>query len=175
MGKNIVILTGSPRKEANSDRLAAAFISWAESAGHTTSVFRTADMNIGGCVGCGYCFEHPGECFQKDDMKQILEALKTAEVLVLASPVYFWSVTAQLKLAIDRTYALLRAKAPIQRAVLLLTCGSRTGATIPMFETMCEFSQWENAGVIVATGLREPDAIDSHDSLKEAEALGRSI
>ena len=175
MGKNIVILTGSPRKDANSDRLAAAFAKGAESAGHTTTLFRTAGMKIGGCLGCGYCFEHPGECVQKDDMQEILQALKDAEVLILASPVYFWGVTAQLKLAIDRTYALLRAKAPIKRAALLLTCGSRTGATIQMFETMCEFSQWENAGVIVATGLREPDAIDSHESLKEAEALGREI
>ena len=175
MGKNIVILTGSPRKDGNSDRLAQAFAKGAESEGHNVTTYRTADMKIAGCTGCGYCFEHPGECIQKDDMQQILESLKTAEILVLASPVYFWGVTAQLKLAIDRTYALLRAKAPIKRAALLLTCGSRTGATIPMFETMCEFSQWENAGVIVASGLREPNAIESHESLKEAEELGRTI
>ena len=172
---NIVQLSGSPRKDANTDRLAEAFVRGAESAGNKVTLFRAADMKIGGCTGCAHCFEHPGTCVQKDDMTAILEALKTADALVLASPVYFWSVTAQLKLAIDRTYALLRAKTPINRAALLLTCGSRTGATISMFETMCEFSGWKNSGVVVASGLRSPDAIDEHAALKEAEELGRSF
>ena len=172
---NIVLLSGSPRKDANTDRLAAAFVRGTESSGNAVTLFRTSDMEIGGCKGCAYCIENPGICIQKDDMTQILDALKNADALVLASPVYFWSVTAQLKLAIDRTYALLRAKAPIKRAALLLTCGSRTGATIAMFETMCEFSGWENSGVVVASGLRSPDAIDEHVALKEAEELGRSF
>ena len=175
MGKNIVVLSGSPRKGANTDKLAAAFIRGAESAGNTVTLFRTPDMTIAGCLGCGHCFEAPGTCVQKDDMTQILDALKNADVLILASPVYFWGVTAQLKLAIDRTFALLRAKPPIKRAAILLTCGSRTGAAISMFETMCDFSGWENAGVIVATGLHAPDAIDGQAVLKEAEELGCSI
>ena len=175
MGKNIVLLSGSPRKDANTDRLAAAFVKGAESAGNTVTTFRTADMKIGGCLGCGHCFEAPGECIQKDDMTQILDAMKAADALVLASPVYFWSVTAQLKLAIDRTFALLRAKAPIKRAALLLTCGSRTGATLSMFETMCGFSEWENAGIVIVSGLRTPDAIDGRAELKAAEELGRTI
>ena len=151
MSKNIVVLTGSPRKDANSDTLASAFVEGAKSAGKNVVVFRTADMKIGGCGGCGRCFNEQGVCAQKDDMTQILEALKTADALVLASPVYFWGVTAQLKLAIDRTYALLRAGTPIKRAAMLLTCGSRVGATELMFQTMCEFSKWENAGVIIET------------------------
>jgi NAD(P)H-dependent FMN reductase len=108
-------------------------------------------------------------------MIPVLDALKTADALVLASPVYFWGVTAQLKLAIDRTYALLRTERATKRAALLLTCGSRVGASVLMFENMCEFSRWENAGVIIETGLREPDAIKGREVLEKAKALGREI
>ena len=175
MSKNIVVLSGSPRKGANTDTLAAAFVDGAKSADKNVIVFRPADMKIGGCLGCGHCFEEPGVCVQKDDMIQILDALKTADTLVLASPVYFWGVTAQLKLAIDRTFALLRTKTPIKRAAMLLTCGSRVGAADLMFQTMCEFSGWENAGLIVETGLNAPDGIKGRDVLEKAKVLGREI
>jgi multimeric flavodoxin WrbA len=175
MSNNIVVLSGSPRKGGNTDTLAEAFVDGAKSAGKQVTVFRVADMKIGGCLGCGHCFEEPGVCVQKDDMVQILEAMKTADALVLASPVYFWGVTAQLKLAIDRTYALLRAKAPIKCAAMLLTCGSRVGATELMFQTMCEFSKWENAGIIVESGLHAPDAIKGRDVLEKAKELGGEI
>ena len=175
MSNNIVVLSGSPRKDGNTDKLAAAFVDGAESAGKSVKLFRAADMKISGCLGCGRCFEEPGVCVQKDDMTHILDALKTADALVLASPVYFWGVTAQLKLAIDRTFALLRAKTPIKRAALLLTCGSRVGATDLMFQTMCEFSGWENAGIIVESGLHDPDAIKGRDVLEKAKTLGREI
>jgi len=175
MSENIVVLSGSPRKGANSDTLVSAFVDGAESAGKKVTVFRTADMKIGGCRGCGHCFEEPGVCVQKDDMPQILDALKTADALVLASPVYFWGVTAQLKLAIDRTYALLRTERATKRAALLLTCGSRVGASVLMFENMCEFSKWENAGVIIEAGLRDTDAIKGREVLDKAGALGREI
>ena len=175
MSNNIVVLSGSPRKDANTDTLVAAFVEGAKSSGKNVTVFRAADMKIGGCLGCGHCFEKSGTCVQKDDMIQILDAMKSADALVLASPVYFWGVTAQLKLAIDRTYALLRTKTPIKRAAMLLTCGSRVGATELMFRTMCEYSQWENAGYLVESGLHAPDAIKGRDILEKAEVLGREI
>ena len=175
MGNSIVVLSGSPRKGANSDTLVSAFVEGAESAGKSVVVFRTADMDIGGCLGCGHCIDEPGVCVQKDDMTQILDAIKASDTFVLASPVYFWGVTAQLKMAIDRTYALLRTKTTIKRAAMLLTCGSRAGVAPQMFETMCERSGWENAGIIVEAGLREPDAIKGRDVLEKARALGREI
>ena len=175
MSSKIVVLSGSPRKNGNTDKLAAAFVEGAVSAGKSVEIFRVADMKIAGCLGCAHCFTEPGTCVQKDDMAQILEALKTADVFVLASPVYFWDVTAQLKLAIDRTYALLRAERKTKRAAMLLTCGSRVGATELMFQTMCEFSKWENAGVIVESGLHGPDAINGREVLERARALGREI
>ena len=179
MSNNIVLLSGSPRKGGNTDRLAAAFMEGAESEGKNVALFRVADMKIGGCLGCEHCFKEKGVCVQKDDMLQILEALRKADALVLASPVYFYGVTAQIKLAIDRTYALLPEKTPIKKTALLMTCGDSTtdaadGAVV-MYNLIRAYSKWEDAGVIIATGLHSPDDIDGRAELDQARKLGLQI
>ena len=179
MSDNIVLLSGSPRKGGSTDKLAAAFINGAESAGKSVTLFRVADMRIGGCLGCNHCFEEKGVCVQKDDMLQILDALRKADALVLASPVYYFGVTAQIKLAIDRTYALLSEKTPIKRAALLMTCGDSSvdaaeGAVV-MYKRILAYSKWEDAGIIIAAGLHEPDDIDGRDELTQARQLGAEI
>ena len=179
MSYNIVVLAGSPRKGGNTDRLAEAFIDGAKAAGKSLEVFRTADMKIGGCLGCEYCFKEKGVCVQKDDMSAILESLKKADALVLASPVYFFDMTAQLKLAIDRTFALLSVGVPIKKAALLMTCGddsadAANGAVLA-YRNTCSYSKWEDAGVIIATGLHDPGEIDGRAELDKARALGQSI
>ncbi|MHB8065378.1 MAG: flavodoxin family protein [Ruminiclostridium sp.] len=178
MGKNIVVLSGSPRKGATTDRLVDAFVEGTESAGNTVSCFRVADMKIGGCQGCGHCFEEQGVCIQKDDMLPILNALRKADVLVLASPIYYFGVTAQLKLVIDRTYALLKEHMPIKHTVLLMTCGAGSDAAAPaisMFRQISALQKWEEAGIIVAPHLHEPDEIDGRDELTQAKHLGQKI
>jgi len=179
MSKNIVVLSGSPRKGGNTDTLAAAFCEGAKSAGKTVTLFRVADMNIGGCTGCEYCFKDVGVCCQRDDMVHILEALRKADVLVLASPVYHFDVTAQLKLALDRQYALFNEKTPIRRTALLMCCadediGTAKGA-VSMYETWLEFAKWEDAGILIVPGVHEPGEIAGNEGLAKAKALGASI
>ena len=179
MGKNIVVLSGSPRKGATTDRLVNAFVKGAESAGKAVSCFRVADMQIGGCLGCRHCFAEQGVCVQKDDMMIILDALRKADVLVLASPIYYFGVTAQLKLAIDRTYALLKEGMHVKRAAMLITCGSANpnaaASAISMFRQISELQHWDEAGIIVAPHLHEPDEIDGREELAQAELLGQKI
>ncbi len=179
MRRNIVILSGSPRKGGNTDMLADAFVEGAESAGKNVTLFRTADLKIGGCLGCGHCFEEKGVCVQRDDMPPILDALLKADVLVLASPIYYWSVTAQLKLAIDRMYPLIRVKAAIQRVAMLLTCGNKSedvneGAVF-MLNRFRHAYGWDNAGVVTAAGLHDKGEIAGRAELDEARTLGRDI
>jgi multimeric flavodoxin WrbA len=112
-------------------------------------------------------------------MPPILEALRKADVLVLASPIYYWSVTAQLKLAIDRMYPLISVKAAIQRAAMLLTCGNKSedvneGAVF-LLDRLCRAYGWENAGVVTAAGLHEKGEIAGRVELEEAKALGSEI
>jgi len=179
MGKNIVVLSGSPRKEGNTSILAASFIDGARSVGKNVKVFNTTEMKIGGCLGCKHCFESKGICIQKDDMPIVLEALKTADALVLASPVYYFDMTAQLKLAIDRTFALLSVGTPIRKAALLMTCGDDTeeaaNGAIVTYKSICSYSKWDDAGVIIAAGLHKPGEIIGRLELEKAKILGRKI
>ncbi len=179
MAKNIVVLSGSPRKGGNTDMLAAAFTEGAEAAGNSVALFRTADMRIGGCLGCGHCFIEKGVCVQKDDMPRILAAIHKAGTLVLASPVYYWGVTAQLKCAIDRLYPLINDKVPVRQAAMLLTCGNKSAdvneGALFMLDRLCRAYGWEKAGAVTAAGLHEKGEIAGRAELEEARALGKNI
>ena len=179
MSVNIVVLSGSPRKDGNTTRLAEAFIEGAKAAGKNISLFRVAGLHIGGCRGCGHCFKHQGVCIQTDDMPPILDALRKADALVLASPVYYFGVSAQIKLAIDRFYALLEVGMPVKRAALLMTCGDSTEAaaasSISMFRQICAYQRWEEAGIVIAPGLHSPGEIEGRAELAQARRLGGSI
>lgn len=104
MSKKILILSASPRKGGNSDILCDRFAEGAREAGHDAEKIRVAEKHIGYCRACYACKEK-GVCVLKDDMAEVLQKMIEADVLVLASPVYFYSVNAQLKAVIDRTVA----------------------------------------------------------------------
>jgi len=179
MSKNIVILAGSPRKVSSTDGLVAAFTEGAKGSGHNVTTFRVADMKIGGCLGCNHCFQKVGVCVQKDDMQTILDALRKADTLVLASPVYYWGVTSQLKSAIDRTYALLQEGSTIKFAALLMTCGDDTESAgdppIEMFRQICVYMKWQESGIIIAPRLNNPQDINGRPELEQAKQLGMQI
>ena len=179
MSKNILILSGSPRKGGNTDKLVSAFQEGALSAGKNVTLFRTADLNIGGCLACKHCFSNNTVCIQKDDMEAILEVLRKADVVVFASPVYYFTVSAQLKLAIDRSYAVPSDKTTVKQGVLLLTCGDDTDeaaeGTILTYRQMLEYRKWEDAGVLCVPGLHKKDDIVGREELEHATKLGKVI
>jgi len=179
MTTNIVLLFGSPRKTGNTDKLATAFLKGAESVGKNVKLFRIADMSIDFCIGCSHCFEKKGVCIHKDDMQEILDAIRNADVLVFASPVYYCSVSAQLKLVLDRTCALTSEQTSIKRAALLMTCADETSATaegaVVMYKSVLAYKEWDDAGVIIATGLHGDISIDGREELEQARKLGQEI
>ena len=95
-----MILSASPRKGGNSDVLCDAFRRGAEESGHKVEKLRLSERNIHYCTGCGVC-NNTHCCVQKDDMAQVLERMVQADVIVLATPVYFYTMDAQLKTLID--------------------------------------------------------------------------
>lgn len=105
MGKKVLILSGSPRKGGNSDLLCDEFMRGALEAGHQVEKIWVASKKIAPCSGCYYCRNHGGECARKDDMAEILQKMIDTDVLVLATPVYFYSIDAQLKTLVDRSLA----------------------------------------------------------------------
>jgi len=101
----VIGIYGSPRKAGNTDLMLDAFLGGAEAAGGVVGRIYVRDLEIRGCLGCGHC-DKTGTCIQKDDMQQVYPLLEEAQRIVVASPIYFYSVTAQLKLLVDRTQAL---------------------------------------------------------------------
>ena len=177
MSKKIVILSGSPRRNGNSERLIAAFQAGAESVGKAVMVFRTAHMKIGGCTGCEYCLEHPGKCARNDDMAEVLAALHGADVVVFVSPVYYFSVTAQLKLAIDRMYPLINEK--VKQTALLLTCADddvdTAAGALAIYHRIVRYYEWDDAGVVIANGVEHLRDIDGRKEIEQARVLGELI
>ena len=103
--KKILILSGSPRKGGNSDILCDEFMKGALSTGASVEKIRVAEKKIAPCSGCYFCRNSGGKCALNDDMGEILEKILAADVLVLSSPVYFYSICAQLKAVLDRCVA----------------------------------------------------------------------
>ena len=100
--KNILIISASGRKGGNSDLLCDQFAKGAREAGHTVEKIRLAEKKIGYCTGC-YACRKLGKCIQNDDANALVEKMLSADAIVLATPVYFYSMNAQLKALIDRT------------------------------------------------------------------------
>ncbi|MGL4336074.1 MAG: flavodoxin family protein [Turicibacter sp.] len=105
MSKKVLVLSSSPRKWGNSDMLCDQFIQGATESKHVVEKIFLRDKTIGYCVACDYCKHHHGHCVHKDDRKDFLKKLISADVIVMATPVYFYTMDAQMKTLIDRTVA----------------------------------------------------------------------
>ena len=102
----ITIFNGSPRKQ-NTAAMVDAFAQDAKEAGHEIEILHVGKMKIAGCLGCEYCHtKGEGKCIQKDDMEKVMPAYLESDMIVYASPVYYFSMTAQLAAAMQRVYCI---------------------------------------------------------------------
>lgn len=176
----IVVLKGSPRKGRNTDKLADAFIESARAAGNEVEEFSAAGKKIGGCIGCYACMQNGGECVQKDDMRPIYDALLTADSIVFASPIYYFSYTAQMKAMIDRLFApMLGKKLNVKSAALLLTFGGEHAdedapGALAEYDALVKYTGWENKGIVYAASADDAP-IEDHPAMEQARALGASM
>ena len=151
MKKNVVILSASQRRNGNSDILCDEFMKGATEAGHDVEKIFLADKNIKYCTGCGVC-NTTHECVQKDDMKEILVKLLKADVIVMASPVYFYTINAQMKTLIDRI--------------------------VPQYTNLSNKDCLENPtekGVIYGVGAWQKGEIKGTKAMKEAYEMGKNV
>lgn len=179
MPKNILVLTGSPRKNGNSEAMADAFIKGARSAGHHAQMFRTADKNIAGCRACETCFTSGTPCTFRDDFAQLEPLLEKADVLVFCTPVYWFDMTAQIKAAIDRMYAYHDHRLPVRECALLICAGDDnervfTGA-VEAYKNIAWYMQWQNRGMLIVPGVNDIGDIEKTTALQDAENMGRRI
>lgn len=182
MGKKIVILNGSPRKKGNTSALAAEFARGAREAGHTVTEFFLDSMDIHGCKGCfGGHGSRECPCVQKDDMMQIYPAVRECNIVVLASPLYYWNMSGQLRTAVDRLFALEEGDGNLLRGndrscVLLMAAeGHGFEDVLTYYEHLTDHLHWKNLGHILAGGNGDVGDIAGKPELEQAYELGKSI
>ena len=177
---NIVILSGSPRKGGNTELLVEAFAKGAEEKQHHVEIVSVRDYKVNPCLGCNACFKSEDKaCAQKDDMAVVYEKMSKADMLVVASPVYFYGISAQLKAVIDRFHNPIRDSFPIQKMALLLVGAASLpelfDAILTEYKLCLNFFKLEDAGHVLVRKVNNKGDIKNTDALNEAYTLGCSI
>ena len=179
MSKRVLILSGSPRKGGNSDLLCDEFMRGAIESGNEVEKIRVAEKKIGFCSACYYCRDHGGVCVKKDDMAEILQKMIDADVIVLSSPVYFYSIDAQLKAVIDRTVARW-TEVRNKEFYYIVTCADEDREsqerTLECFRGYADCVEGaKEMGVVYGIGVYEPGEIRSTPAFKEAYEIGLGV
>ncbi len=177
MSKKILVLAGSPRKEGNSDLLCNELIRGATESGHTAEKVYLQDLKIGFCRACYGC-RHTGRCVQTDDMDMLLDKMISADVIVLATPVYFYSMDGQMKTMIDRTlprYTEIRNK----EFVFIATAAANAKAMERTIDGLRGFTDCLPGArvqrIILGSGAYQPGEIAGSNAAQEAYRAGQSI
>jgi len=186
----IVCLVGSPREKGNSATIAKRFCDTAEKFGAEIRTFTLNELEFRGCQGCMACKTNLDRCVLEDDLTAVLEAVRETDVLVLATPVYFWDVTSQLKAFLDRTFSFLvpdfmtnpnRSRlAPGKKLVFIQVQGnpdeSMFNDIFPKFDYFFKGYGFGETHLIRKCGVREQGEIKGHeDVMRLAESLAEKL
>ena len=179
MKKTVLILSSSPRRGGNSDLLCDQFLLGVKEAGHRVEKVFLKDRKINYCTGCGTCFEGKKPCPQKDDMPGILDRMVAADVIVMATPVYFYTMCGQMKTLIDRVcsrYTEVRNKEFYFILAAADTNKQALERTVEEFRgfTSCLKGAKEN-GIIYGTGAWKIGDIKVSEAMRHAYEMGRSV
>ncbi len=175
----ITVLIGSPRRNGNTALLAESFAKGARN-GNDVELLRVADYRINPCLGCNDCCISEGHaCAQRDDMALIYQRLMETDTLIIASPVYFYGVSAQLKALIDRLHTPLRNEFHIKRLGLILVGAASLpdlfDPIVTQYRMTCRFFGLEDIGMVLVRGAKDAGDVLAGDGMKRAYDLGVSI
>ena len=176
---NILILSGSPRKGGNTELLVEAFVKGA-SQKHHVEVVSVHDYKVNPCMGCNACFKNENNaCIQKDDMSLIYDKMAVADMLVIASPVYFYGLSAQLKAVIDRFHNPIRDTYHIKKTALLLVGAASLpelfDGILAQYRLCLNFFKLEDAGRVLVRGVKDKGYIQNTEAIQKANELGLNI
>ncbi len=183
---NILILQASPRANGNTAWMAEEYKNAAEAAGHQVTLVNVSRKKIAGCLACEYCHKggthdadnieggHQGNgaCIQKDDMQELYPLMAQAEVLVLAAPIYYFTLCAQIQAPIQRMYC-VNAPAKVKKMALLVSSyspGVYTGATAE-YHDICNYWHAEDSGIVTA----KVDEQKTDETKAKIEALVKNL
>ena len=179
MNKKVLIISSSPRKGGNSETLAAAFAKGAQESGHPVETVSLRDKQIGFCKGCFACLKL-GHCVIQDDAVEIAAKMHDADVLVFATPVYYYSVSGQLKTMLDRANPLYDTDYAFTKAYLLATAAEDAPETFEGTEKAVQgwvdcFPRCTLAGTVFAGGVNDVGEIAGHVALEQAYQMGKEV
>ena len=168
----ISILNGSPRL-VNTAAMVNAFAEGAREAGHEVEILHVGKMKIGGCLGCEYCHtKGEGKCVQKDDMEKVMPAYLESDMLVYATPIYYFDMTAQLAAAMQRVYCIGKPAKATKAAMLISSGSPGTGeGAIASYKNMLAYIGLEDMGVCALSGEEN----QSEEKLAEIRAFAKSL
>ena len=184
MGKKVLVLNGSPRKNGNTAVLSSRLSDGASSVGADVESITLHNLDISPCDACDYCQENENGCIIEDDMQILYPKLRDSDVVVIASPVYFSGLTAQSKLCLDRWYAMeegddfeLKGK----KLALLMVYGdsdlySSGGITVILaLENICRYVGMDFAGIVHGTAMDIGDVEKYPVLMDQAFKLGKEL
>ncbi len=181
MGKKIIVVTGSPRKNGNSFAMTDAFIKAAQAKGHTITRFDAALKKVSGCRACETCFKSGKACSFDDDFNVIAPEIEKADVIVFTTPVYWYSFPAQIKGVIDRLFSFCVAGKDIsgKQCALIACCEENDmsvmdGVRIP-YERSIALLKWKSIGEVLIPDVLNVGDINKTDGCQKAAALAEKL
>ncbi len=179
MSKNVLIVTASLRRDSNSDALAAAFARGAKEAGNAVETVSLKDKSIGFCIGCLAC-QKTQKCVILDDAAALAEKVKRADVLVFASPIYYYSVSGLLKTFLDRCNPIYPSDYAFRDVYFLAAAAeaddnAMDGPVRAMEGWIDCFEKARLAGTVFGGGVDAPGEISGHESLQKACEIGKQV
>lgn len=185
----VLVIVGSEKIDGNTDKLCKAFISGAAENGNTAVRFHLGEHHINGCRGCNAC-RAAGKCVIDDGFSDFLEEFRIADIVVFATPLYFWGISSQLKALIDRFYSIgVKSEKgyysyPKKKCMLLVTAADRSNhfwtfeSVENYYHRFVKYMNWENLGEMEAGscgGSNTERCIEETDWLLKAHAKGSSL
>lgn len=175
----IIVLFGSPNADGSTKIITDSFVKGATESGHDCEILDVCKMNVHPCIGCVAC-GYEGPCVQTDDVEIIREKLLAADMVVFSTPLYYYGMTAQLKIVVDRFCAYngsLNSK-HLKSALLAVAWNSSDwtfDALESHYKTLVRYINFEDKGMILGYGCGTPGMTRSSQYVKEAYDLGKSI
>ena len=179
MNKNVLIISSSPRKGGNSETLAASFARGAQEAGNRVETVYLRERQYSFCKGCFAC-RKLGHCVINDDAVELAARMHDADVLVFVTPVYYYSVSGQLKTILDRANPLYDTDYAFTKAYLLATAAEDEPETVEGTEKAVQgwvdcFPRCELVETVFAGGVNEVGEIVGHPALEKAYQVGKEV
>ncbi len=190
--KNILVIQGGGRPKGNTAQLVGSFARGAEEAGHHVEIISLLKNEVKGCLGCNAC-RYGKPCVQRDSFNDIVPKIKAADLIVFASPLYFWTISARLKAFIERFYCIAEEdpnpplgryeKYPVKDCALLMTAADNFFWTFEQAVSYYRFAVvnyigFHNKGMLLAGGCGDTNGkpqIEKTAYLEEAYLFGKSI